>query len=112
MPSKTPEESKLGHGNQTPKIKLARAFMPVLITSLAWRHHFPIKMKLLSSAQHFSCLWDTQGWVAIMPIIQTALKSNVQNFVALLSASLMKIQSKMKSLSSRQHFHHYVSNRV
>ena len=33
MLSKTPEERKLGHGNQRPKIKLVRAFMPVLITS-------------------------------------------------------------------------------
>ena len=33
MSSKTPEESKLGHGNQRLKIKLAQAFMPVLITS-------------------------------------------------------------------------------
>ena len=33
MSSKTPEVSKLGHGNQRPKIKLAQAFMPVLITS-------------------------------------------------------------------------------
>ena len=29
----TPEESKLGHGNQTRKIRLAQVFMPVLITS-------------------------------------------------------------------------------
>ena len=27
MSSKTPKESKLGHGNQRPKIKLAQAFM-------------------------------------------------------------------------------------
>ena len=33
MSSKTPVESKLSHGNQRPKIKLAKAFMPVLITS-------------------------------------------------------------------------------
>ena len=34
MSSKTPEESnKLGHGKQRPKIELAGAFMPVLITS-------------------------------------------------------------------------------
>ena len=33
MSSKTPEESRLGHGNQRPKIKLAQAFTPVLITS-------------------------------------------------------------------------------
>ena len=33
MWSKTPEESKLGHGNQRPEIELARVFMPVLITS-------------------------------------------------------------------------------
>ena len=32
MSSKTSEESKLGDGNQRPKIKLARAFMFVLIT--------------------------------------------------------------------------------
>ena len=32
MSSKTPEESKLDHRNQRPKIELARAFMPVLIT--------------------------------------------------------------------------------
>ena len=32
MSFKTPEESKLGYGNQRPKIKLARAFMPVLST--------------------------------------------------------------------------------
>ena len=33
MSSKTPVESKLSHGNQRPKIKHAKAFMPVLITS-------------------------------------------------------------------------------
>ena len=33
MSSRTPEVSKLGHGNQRPKMELARAFMPVLITS-------------------------------------------------------------------------------
>ena len=33
MLSKIPEESKLDYGNERPKIKLARAFMPVLITS-------------------------------------------------------------------------------
>ena len=33
MSSKTPEESKLGHGNQRLKIELAWAFMPLLITS-------------------------------------------------------------------------------
>ena len=33
MLTKTHEESKLGHGNQRPKIKPAWAFMPVLITS-------------------------------------------------------------------------------
>ena len=33
MSSKTLEESKLGHENQRTKIKLAQAFMPVLITS-------------------------------------------------------------------------------
>ena len=45
----------MGHGNQRPKIKLSRAFVPVLVTSnfdddsinmtelhVAWRHHFPI----------------------------------------------------------------------
>ena len=31
--SKASEGSKLGHGNQRPKIKLAPAFMPVLIAS-------------------------------------------------------------------------------
>ena len=51
--SKTPEESKLGHGNQRLEIKLAQAFL--LITSnfdddsikneQAWKHHFSIKMK-------------------------------------------------------------------
>ena len=56
MSSKAPEGSKLGHGNQRPKTELAQAFILVLITSnidddsikmkaLAWRHHFPIKMK-------------------------------------------------------------------
>ena len=33
MSSKTPEESKLGHGNKRLKIEFVRAFMPVLITS-------------------------------------------------------------------------------
>ena len=53
MSSKTLEKSKLSHGNQRPKIKLAQAFMSVLITSnfddsikneqaSTWRHHFPI----------------------------------------------------------------------
>ena len=33
MLSKTPEESKLDHGNQRPKIKLARDLMLVWITN-------------------------------------------------------------------------------
>ena len=33
MSCKAPEESKLGQGNQRPKIGLARAFIPVLIAS-------------------------------------------------------------------------------
>ena len=33
MSSKTPEDSQLGHGNQTPGTEPAGAFMPVLITS-------------------------------------------------------------------------------
>ena len=33
MSSKIPEESKLGHGNQRPKIKLAQALIPDLIAS-------------------------------------------------------------------------------
>ena len=62
----------MGHANQRPKIELAQAFMPVEITSnfddesskmnvLAWRHHFPTEMQLLSSAQYFLSLWDTHG---------------------------------------------------
>ena len=33
MSCKTPEELKLGHGNQRLKIELAQAFMPFLIIS-------------------------------------------------------------------------------
>ena len=53
MSSKTPEESDRPQKPE-PKIELAQAFMPVLITSnfdddliknkhAAWTHHFPIK---------------------------------------------------------------------
>ena len=90
MSSKTPEVSKLGHGNQRPKIELAQAFMPVLITSnfdddskmnvLAQRYHFPIKVKSLSSAQYFLSLRDTQGQVTI---VQMTLKSNLSKILCL-----------------------------
>ena len=84
MSSKAPEENKLGHENQRSNFKLAQDFIPVLITSNfenestkmnapAWKHNILIKMKLLSSAQHFSCLWDTRGRVTITPVVQIVL---------------------------------------
>ena len=62
-------------------------------------------MKSLTSAQHYPSRWNTQGQETIRPVLQTALKSNVFNFmsVPVISASLIKIQLKQKSLSSR-HF--------
>ena len=73
MLSRPPEESKLRHGNQRPKIEIAQAFMPVLITSnfdgdsIKNEHagieapFFTIKMKSLSSAQDFLRIWDTKS---------------------------------------------------
>ena len=81
MSSKTPEESKFAHENYRPTFELARAFIPVLITSnfddestknerASMETNVSIKMKLISSAQHFPSLRDTRGRVTIIPVIE------------------------------------------
>ena len=83
MSSKTLKESKLGHGNQRPKTEQSFYACPdtsnfdddlIKKGSTSMETPFPIKIKSLSSAQHFPSLWNTQGQVTIMPIVQTTLK--------------------------------------
>ena len=52
------------------------------------------------------CLWETKGQVPLMWIVRSVSKSNLSKILWLssLSASLMKSQSQMKSLSCGQHF--------
>ena len=57
------------------------------MNALAWRHHFTIKMKPLLSAQHFPGLWDTQGQVSIMQIVEPGPKSNLSEILCLSSLS-------------------------
>ena len=53
-----------------------------------------------------TCLRETKGQVTFMWIVRAALKSNSSKnlWLSSWSASRMKIRSKMKSLSSGQHF--------
>ena len=80
-----------------PKIDLIRDFMDVLATCKYAKD--PIINEVESNSEVNSLIW---------PEFQT-----IQDFMAVLVtckfASLMKIQSKVKSLSSGQHFLHYKS---
>ena len=81
-----PSSAGNSHGNSRnwAKVKLVQDFTSILVIyTLSWRHHFPIKMKSLSSAQHFPRLWDTKGQVTIRPTVQTALKSNLSKILCL-----------------------------
>ena len=59
----------------------------------------------------FLSLWSPQGRETLMPSVESGPKPNVSEikWLPLLSASLMKIRSKMKLLPPGQQFPHYMS---
>ena len=82
--------------------------MAVLVTCRSDKDS--IKMKSLSSGQHFSEVFGPSRAGNSHAIVESEPKSKFSEILCLssLPASLMKILLKMKSLSSGQHFHHYI----
>ena len=88
------------------KIKLVRDFMPVLIICMFDEDLIKTEVGMVQTTFSPLYVWEINGQVTLMWMVPSAHKSNLFKILWLssLPASLMKIQSTIKSLSPRQYF--------
>ena len=87
--------------------KHVQDFMAVLITCKSDEDSIKDEIAITRT---FSDQWGPQGWVTLMPIVESGPKLNLSEILcrSLLSAIFMKIQSRMNAIV-RQHFSNYIS---